>query len=170
MRRERVMRTPSTEDEEELVFAGRKSAATKLAEVHRRAEAETPKLVVAVDTAQRAVEQAQAQLRTTLQRLDEATRAKHGASWSWSREIAELEAQLRSSADPQINTFLEHLRSDFDQIRRRRDLPIPVASARLAAVRWGIEQGEALKLAVGLDVPDALRRLRETMAAREVTP
>ena len=161
----------------------RRVLATEIAELTKRHQAESPKLVTRERKAKEAYESALEALKKAEGLYQRAHAVVSSASSVYSSKVGQLEQQLRASADPAIDKFIEELRTTLNAERRRgadseergsgmfhRLTGNPISevysnqrtfSARLAGLREAIDhQVPALKLEVGVNVGERIDQVR----------
>lgn len=162
-------------------LAERQKLREEVERIRTDAEKRIPKLEAAMREARaRALESAEKH-RKSLQALAEAEAAHRTAAQGSERRIAQLEAELRRSADPLIDAFIEQLHEEHQNLRDRIDVVLERAEygkpdrsgrrnrvsnksdidARLVGIIDAIRAAERLRLEVGgEDLPARLEKLR----------
>jgi hypothetical protein len=111
-----IIREQLGEDTKELV-ATRRGLIAKLARIEGAAAAELPKLAAQVDEAIKGVRQAEAALREACQLHAAAMAARHNYSFSFGRAHDGLEQQLKETASPEIDAFVNWAMGEFHDSR-----------------------------------------------------
>lgn len=120
--------------------------------------------------------------RRNLEALAEAESRLRRASTGPEHRIAQLETQLRASADPRIDAFLIELQEEQERLRDTADLierveygkpdrqgkrqrvsNMPSINARILAVVDAMRAADRLKVQIGDDVEERLEELRASL-------
>ena len=149
----------AAKDREEIA-AQRVQVARVLAELERQHASRFPQLRAAVTGAEAEAGRARAALAEAERKLQAAWQAEISASLAHANRCAELENELKASADPAIVQFCQDRRRQLEEVRRAY-LPLRDGAARTAAVRWALAEAESLMLVVGADVAAALQRIAQ---------
>jgi hypothetical protein len=158
----------------------------ELVAVHQCQETELPPLRKAAEAARAKLEKAEAARKRAGEDCARAHQAVSTRSHTLDRDVARLEHELRATADPAIEAFVEEMRELLDATRREPNFSSewsapdwngqqhPVSSnhanvhAYMDAIKGAATEAEALLLEADLDVPARLATIRAKVdAARE---